>query len=166
MDSFLCFFIAGMLSSLTYNKFISLRISPFFVEACFYIFLFLVFIVDEYIVKSIFLYAVLTLSYGLCFTKRIVVSAPIKYISRVSYTYYLLHYPLFHALMLCFTNKMNLFGIYWQDFLFQYLVFTPISFLLVFPFFIVFESAHEKKVSFVVNLKLVMSSFISFRFIR
>ena len=165
---YIYFFFAGSLASILYRY-----IPNLFKESCNYIFdiiflfLLVIFFANNIaLIQSTALFFLLICSFKLKLIASLFRTNTFIYMAKVSYSYYLLHYAMFHMLMLLFANKLNSLAGYEAVVTVYMLVFIPISLILSYPFYVLFEGNHEKKVSFTYHIKTIYEQFYLFLYQR
>ncbi|WP_192022380.1 acyltransferase family protein [Shewanella sp. WPAGA9] len=161
---YLLYFIPGMFIAELYFEKLLLRRKSIFFDVAFMVSFFALVLSEPSIFDSLLLLVVFYSVFNLKLLNKFFNNEFLGFIGKISFSVYLLHYPLFHLLMKLFANKILFFDAYEYDMLFQWFIFFPITIALIYPFYLIFESPYVNKLTFTGNLKgLILKTKIMFR---
>lgn len=148
--NYFMYFISGVLAAISwfsYSKVLNFIKIRFFFEMVFLSSLALIFIFDDPILISLSLFVVILSGLKASKLESLFSHSVTRYVSKVSYSYYLLHYPMFHFFMILFSVFFD-----FESFLISssvvMVIFIPVSMIAVYPFYFCFERNHEIKMGF------------------
>lgn len=161
---YLMYFIPGMFIAELYFADLLLRRKSILFDVTFIVSFFVFVLSEPSIYDSLVLIIVFYSIFNLKLLTKTFHNDLLGFIGRISFSVYLLHYPLFHLLMKLFANELIIFNIYEYDMFFQWFIFFPVTIALIYPFFLIFESPYINKLTFTANIKhLIFMSKIMFR---
>ncbi|BCN23023.1 acyltransferase family protein [Vibrio alfacsensis] len=159
-SDYILYFFSGVLANVFYKDlegwFVSSSIA---FDIAFVIALVFFFYVDVKLLQSLTLFALILLSFKIKWLNELFASRIISYVSKVSYTYYLFHYAIFHMFMKLFSNAITNSGGFEISVTIGMLIFIPLSFFMIYPFYFLLERNHEKRegyFEYLGNLQLQM----------
>ncbi len=126
-----------------------------FSEMFFLMSLILVFVFENPVLIAISLYTLVLFGLASTGLEALFSLRVIRYISKVSYSYYLLHYAMFHFFMLIFAKWFSFKSFFVSSSL-VIGIFIPMSMIAVYPFYFVFERNHDLKLGFIEYIRCLL----------
>ena len=138
LSDYFRYFLAGIVAADVYKN-ISLP-KHFIWDIVFVVGLFLFFFyLKDWFLRSITLFLIIIASLHLVILKKAVTNKWVTIIGGMCYSLYLLHFPFYHLVMKLFTNRLTFSDSYEATFLFQALIFIPLSIVAITLFYLVVE---------------------------
>ncbi|KAB7530485.1 acyltransferase family protein [Flagellimonas olearia] len=137
LNQYMRFFLAGIISADLYvNKAFKRKV---FWDIVFVISLPLFFVYDNNWLRFFCLFGIVTSSLNAVYLRKLLSNRLVTIIGGMCYSLYLLHYPLYHLMMKIFTNKLTFFETFEMNYLFQGIIFVPLSIVMISLYFILVE---------------------------
>lgn len=137
LNDFMKYFLAGIIAADVYKH---IKIPRHYIwDVIFAIALPLLFIIESHFIKFLLLFFIIISSLHAVLLRPFLTNQWITIIGGMCYSLYLLHYPLFHLMMKLFSNKMSFFQSFEANYLFQGVIFIPISIVLISGYFLLVE---------------------------
>ncbi|OED64581.1 hypothetical protein A143_09705 [Vibrio splendidus ZS-139] len=160
-SDYINYFFSGTLACIVY-KFSNNKLgnNGFIYDVLFLSCLLIFFHLDNKIFQSTLLLVVILLSFRIKFLLALFDNRIFNYISKVSYTYYLFHYAMFHLFMKIFSNKITINESFELSVTLGMFLFIPLSFLIIYPFYFFLERNHEVKMGYFEYLKSLWGKYL------
>ncbi|WP_175416191.1 acyltransferase family protein [Aggregatimonas sangjinii] len=94
---------------------------------------------EDWFLRTLTLFLILIASLHLVLLRQMVTNKWVTIIGGMCYSLYLLHFPFYHLVMKLFTNKLTIFSTYEMNFMFQALIFIPLSIVCITAFYLLVE---------------------------
>ena len=138
LSDYFRYFLAGIIAADVYKN---IKLPKHFAWDIIFVgglFLFF-FYFSDYFLRTLTLFFILISSLHLIVLRKIVTHKWVTIIGGMCYSLYLLHFPFYHLVMKLFTNKLTVFSSYEMSFLFQALIFIPLSIVCITVFYLIVE---------------------------
>ncbi len=155
---YLKFFLPGMIVAEVYVAGLLFKKKIWFYDIVFLISFFSFFSFSYTPYDSLILCFLLFSVFNLKYLKKIINNKVFNFIGQISFSVYLLHYPLFHFFLKYFSSYFSFGFGYFYDYAIQFLLFVPFTIILIYPFYLIVERPFLYRIGFKDNFVQVINS--------
>lgn len=137
LNDFMKFFVAGIFAADVYKNY---KFKSHWLWDLGFVLALIAFYWREYNwLMSISLFVIILSSFHTVYLRKFLTNRLVTVIGGMCYTLYLLHYPLYHLMMMLVSEKLTFFESFEANYLFHMIVLLPISILLMSIYFLLVE---------------------------